>query len=390
MTLTLLLIVTYIAFIGLGLPDAILGSAWPSMYDGMGVPAGYAGIVTMLAACSTIFSSLFCDKLISKFGTQYVTVVSVTITAAALAGISFSSEFYQLCVLAIPLGLGAGAVDAALNNFVANRYDAIHMNWLHSFWGVGAMTGPLIMSYFLTKGYMFQTGYRAVALIQLGIVLILLVSLPLWRKVLSHDITEKGTIKYKVISKKEILKLPGAKPALIAFLAYCSIEATTGLWASSYAVNVYGISAGTAARWGSLFYIGITAGRFLSGLVSLKFTNKQLITVGLLILGCGIILTPMGEEFGMIGLVLTGVGCAPIYPSLLHETPNSFGAEYSQSIMGLQMAVAYVGSTFMPPIFGILATKIGYSIMPIFTGSILILMITMLVTMNRQVKTKRI
>ncbi len=390
MTLTLLLFVTYIAFIGLGLPDAILGSAWPSMYEGMGVPIGFAGIVTMITACSTIISSLYCDKLISKFGTQYVTVISVLITATALIGFSFSSEFYHLCILAVPLGLGAGAVDAALNNFVANRYKAIHMNWLHSFWGVGAMTGPLIMSYFLTKGYIFQDGFRAVAFIQFGIVLILLLSLPLWRKLSSSSNEKENNVKYKVISKKEILKLPGAKPALIAFFSYCSIEATTGFWASTYVVNVYGISAGEAARWASLFYIGITAGRFLSGLVSLKLSNRKLIFIGLFIIGCGIILTPMGENFGVIGLVLTGLGCAPIYPSLLHETPNNFGTEYSQSIMGFQMAVAYVGSTFMPPIFGMLASKIGYNIMPIFTGTVLILMITMLISMNKRVNRKHV
>ncbi len=390
MTLTLLLIVTYVAFIGLGLPDAIIGASWPSMHEELGVPMGYAGIVTMIAACSTIISSLFCDKLINKFGTQYVTLVSVFITASALIGFSYSSEFYQLCLLSIPLGLGAGAVDSALNNFVANRYKAIQMNWLHSFWGVGAMTGPLIMSYFLTKGYIFQAGFRAVAIIQFIIVLILLLSLPLWKRISNHGPTKDSNREYKVISKREILRLPGAKPVLIAFFAYCSIEATTGIWASSYAVSVYGISAEEAAKWGSLFYIGITVGRFLSGIISLKLTNKQLIIMGLLILCCGIIMTPISKNFGVLGLILTGIGCAPIFPSLLHETPENFGAEYSQSMMGVQMSTAYVGSTFVPPIFGAIASKIGYSVMPIFTGLILLLMIIMIATMNKQIGSKRL
>ncbi len=390
MVLTLLLIVTYIAFIGLGLPDAMLGSSWPSMYEGMRVPIGYAGIVTMIVACSTIISSLFCDKLINKFGTQYITVISILITASALIGYSFSSEFYQLCIFAIPLGLGAGAVDAALNNFVANRYKAIHMNWLHSFWGVGAMTGPLVMSYFLTNGYIFQAGFRTVAIIQFFIAFLLFLSLPLWKKVDNDENSKMEKVARKVISKREILKLPGAKATLIAFFSYCAIEATTGIWASSYVVSTQGISVEEAARWGSLFYIGITAGRFLSGIITLKFSNKRIIYAGLILIGFGIILTPQGGGLGIIGLILTGAGCAPIYPSLLHDTPKNFGPEYSQSIMGLQMAVAYVGSTFVPPLFGLLASLLGYSIMPIFTGTILLLMIIMIFTKNRIIQQKTV
>jgi fucose permease len=394
MVLTILLIIIYLAFISLGLPDSLLGSAWPSMYPSMGVPISYAGIVSMVIAGGTIISSLFSDKVIRKFGTGLVTSISVLMTAVALLGFSVSNEFYMLCLCAIPLGLGAGSVDAALNNFVALNYKAKHMSWLHCFWGVGAMTGPIIMSYFLERGYIFQSGYRTVAIIQFTLVVILIVTLPFWKKATAHnriqpDKEKPGVIEqeHKIISKKELLKLPGAKHALIAFFCYCSIEATTGLWGSSFVSMVHGIPAETAAKWASLFYFGITFGRFLSGFVTLKLSNRQMIHLGEVLIAVGIIMImlPFGQVTLLIGFVMTGIGCAPIYPSLLHETPVNFGAEYSQSIMGVQMACAYVGSTFMPPLFGILASQIGYSFMPFFTGSILILMFVMITLLNKRV-----
>jgi fucose permease len=394
MVLTILLIIIYLAFISLGLPDSLLGAAWPSMYPSMGVPISYAGIVSMIIAGGTIVSSLFSDRVIRKFGTGLVTSVSVLMTAGALLGFSVSNEFYKLCLFAIPLGLGAGAVDAALNNFVALKYEAKHMSWLHCFWGVGAMTGPIIMSYFLERGYLFQLGYGTVAIIQFTLVAILIVTLPLWKKAasLNNDQSDKKKCgekepEQKVLSKKELLKLPGAKQALLAFFCYCSIEATTGLWGSSFVTMVHGIPAETAAKWASLFFFGITFGRFLSGFVTLKLSNRQMIHLGLALMAVGIIMLmmPFGQVTSLIGFVMTGIGCAPIYPSLLHETPVNFGAEYSQSIMGVQMACAYVGSTFMPPLFGVLASHTGYSVMPFFTGGIFILMFIMIKTLNKRV-----
>jgi fucose permease len=395
--LTILLIIIYIAFISLGLPDSLLGSAWPSMYPIMSVPISYAGIVSMIIAGGTIVSSLFSDRVIKKYGTGLVTSISVLMTAGALLGFSVSNEFYELCLFAIPLGLGAGSVDAALNNFVALNYKAKHMSWLHCFWGVGAMTGPIIMSYCLERGAIFQLGYRTVAIIQFTLVIMLIVTLPLWKKAASvsnaylhKEKYSENDQKQKVISKKELLKLPGAKHALLAFFCYCSIEATTGLWGSSFMSLTHGIPVETAAKWASLFYFGITFGRFLSGFITLKLNNRQMIHLGEVLIAAGILIIalPFGQITSLIGFVITGIGCAPIYPCLLHETPVNFEAEYSQSIMGVQMACAYVGSTFMPPLFGILASYIGYSLMPFYTGSILLLMFVMIELLYKRVDAK--
>lgn len=397
MVLTFLLIIIYLAFISLGLPDSLLGSAWPSMYPNMGVPISYAGIVSMIIAGGTIVSSLFSGKVIRRFGTGLVTSISVLMTAGALLGFSVSNKFYMLCLFAVPLGLGAGSVDAALNNFVALNYKAKHMSWLHCFWGVGAMTGPIIMSYVLERGAIFQLGYRVVALIQFTLVIILIVTLPFWKKAalidnIKADIEKCSEKKqeHKILSIKELLKLPGAKQALVVFFCYCSIEATTGLWGSSFVAMVHGIPAETSAKWASLFYFGITFGRFISGFVTLKLSNRQMIHLGEALIAAGIvmILLPLGQATLLIGFVMTGIGCAPIYPSLLHETPVNFGEEYSQSIMGIQMACAYMGSTFMPPLFGILASYIGYSIMPFYTGSILVLMFVTVEILNKRVDAK--
>lgn len=397
MALTILLIIIYLAFISLGLPDSLLGSAWPSMYPNMGVPISYAGIVSMIIAGGTIISSLFSDRIIRKIGTGLVTSISTLMTALALLGFSFSNEFYMLCLFAIPLGLGAGAIDVALNNFVALHYKAKHMSWLHCFWGVGAMTGPIIMSYFLTQGYFYQSGYRTVAIIQFSLVAILIITLPFWKKVkhsnnfqLDTGKSNKNNIQHEVIRKKDLLKLPGAKHALIAFFCYCSIESTMGLWGSSFAVIAHGVETDTAARWASLFYFGITFGRFLSGFITLKLNNRLMILLGESLIATGIIMIilPFGKVSSLIGFILTGMGCAPIFPSLLHETPVNFGSKYSQSIMGVQMASAYIGTTFIPPLFGVLASKTSYLILPFFTGTLLILMFMMIQFLNKRVDEK--
>lgn len=373
--LTLLLIIIYIAFISLGLPDAILGSAWPKIYQDLNVSISSAGIATMIVSAGTIISSFFSAKLIKEFGTGKVTTFSVALTAAALLGIYSSPSFLWICLLGIPMGLGAGAVDSALNNFVALHYEAKHMNWLHCFWGIGATAGPLIMSTYLLKDNGWRSGYATIGILQVVLVICLIFSLPLWEKF------EFNTNKYED-SKKDtklgtLLKIPGAKPALLSFFCYCAAELTTGLWASSYLVVSKGISTEKAAKWVSFFYLGITIGRFLSGFLAMYFNNKKMIRIGQVICICGVVLLiiPFSSYFQLAGLILIGLGCAPIYPAMLHETPNRFGKEISQGIMGIQMATAYVGSTFMPPLFGILAKATTFNLLPYFLLTLVVLML---------------
>ncbi len=385
-----LLVVIYLAFISLGLPDALLGSAWPVMHIKLQVSVELAGIVTMITACGTIVSSLFSDKVIRRFGTGVVTLVSVLFTAIALITISFTTSFIVLCMVAIVLGLGAGSIDTALNNYVALNYKAKHMSWLHCFWGVGAMSGPLIMSYILARGYEYNMGYKVVSLIQFTLAFVLLVTLPLWKKVEKLNVTETSgeeSVEQVAISKKELFKIKGTKEACLAFLCYCAIEASLGLWGSSYMVLVHGISVETAAKYGSLFYFGITFGRFLTGFITAKLNNMQLVYVGLGIIALGVVLIilPFGVNVAIVGFLLAGFGCAPIFPSLIHETPVNFGAEYSQSIIGVQMASAYVGNTFAPLIFGFFASYLTYSILPYYIGVILIVMTYMILMLNKKV-----
>lgn len=372
---TLLLIIIYIAFISLGLPDSLLGSAWPVIHTDLGLPVSSAGFIFMVISGGTIVSSLFSDKLIRRFGTGKVTTVSVFMTAFALLGIYFSPHAFWIFLFAVPLGLGAGAVDSALNNFIALHYKATHMNWLHCFWGIGATSGPIIMSLFLAKASGWRSGYLTIAIIQFVLVFLLLCSLPLWKKFEKDAaLVETETI---VTKPGALLNMRGAKPALISFFCYCAVEATTGLWGSTYLVKIHNLSAETAAQWISLYYLGITAGRFLSGLFAMKFSNKQLIRLGqiICILGSITLLFGFSPYFQLGGLILIGLGCAPIYPAMLHETPNRFGKELSQSIMGIQMATAYVGSTFMPPVFGLLAKTISFKALPFFLIILVALMI---------------
>jgi fucose permease len=384
-TMIVLLVIIYAAFISLGLPDSLLGSAWPSMYEGFGVPVSSAGIVSIIVAVGTVISSLNSSRLISRFGTAPVTTVSVAMTAAALLGISFSSSFWMLCVCAIPLGLGAGSVDAALNNFIALHYKAAHMNWLHSFWGVGASIGPIILASFLRRTGLWTSGYRAISIIQAALVLILVVSLPLWKRVqgvASESEAEKGNTSFRL---PQLLKLPKAKVTLIAFFCYCALESTVGLWGSSYLVLVRNIDAQTAAAWIALYFLGITLGRMLSGFLSMKLTQKIMIRIGQgsILLGIIVLFLPFSGNILMIGLFLIGLGCAPIFPSMLHETPKTFGKEYSQSMMGVQMASAYIGTTCMPPLFGLLGRYVGYSLFPFYLLIILMIMILMVFRIYR-------
>ncbi|PNR94821.1 sugar MFS transporter [Petrotoga sp. 9PWA.NaAc.5.4] len=367
-----LLVIIYISFISLGLPDSLLGSAWPVMYKDLSVSVSYAGILSMIVSLGTVVSSFLSARFIKRFGTGRVTLVSVSMTAIALIGFGLSHSFFLLLFLAIPLGLGAGSVDAALNNFVALHYEAKHMNWLHSFWGVGVTTGPVIMSFWLAKNNNWNMGYITIGIIQSVLVVVLIISLPLWN---NSPIEKKRTQNHgnkgediKALSLSQILKIPKSKMALLAFFSYCSLELTTGLWASSYAVNNYGVLSEIAAFWTSVYYLGITIGRFFSGFMSIRFSNKQLIKIGLSIIFVGItlIILPLPVWKIPIGLSFIGLGCAPIYPSMLHQTPRIFGKELSQSMMGVQMAFAYSGSTFTPLLFGLIAEYINISLFPAF------------------------
>lgn len=372
----LLLAIIYISFISLGLPDSLLGSAWPSMYTFFGVPLSYAGIISMIIAIGTVISSLQSDRLTRWLGAGKVTAISVGMTAAAMFGFSVSHSFWLLCLWAIPYGLGAGSVDAALNNYVALHFASRHMSWLHCMWGVGASLGPYIMGYALTGGSGWNMGYRYIALLQIVLTLILLLSLPLWKKSTDEDApTEAG----RVLSLGQILRIPGAKAVMVTFFCYCAVEQTAGLWASTYLVLQKGVPAETAARFASLFFIGITIGRALSGFMTMKLSDTQMVRLGQGIIAVGIaaFLLPLGQYAALAGLILIGLGCAPIYPCIIHATPDHFGAGRSQAIIGVQMASAYVGTCLMPPLFGLIANHITVSLFPFYLLVILVLMICM-------------
>lgn len=373
---TLLLIIIYIAFISLGLPDSLLGAGWPKMHDILNVPVSYMGIVAMVISGSTIISSLLSDKVNRKFGTHMVTSVSVLATAVALLGFSFSSEFWMLIVFGIPYGLGAGAIDAALNNYIALHYTSRHMSWLHCFWGVGTIVSPFIMGYALTN-LIWNDGFRIVAFIQFGISLLMFASFPLWRVNKKQTELQNQT---QSVGLMQALKIKGVPFLLFGFFAYCAAEATTMSWASTYFVEVKGMSTEVAARLAALFYIGITVGRFLGGFIMNKFGDKRMIRLGTGILSCGILLLLIPTQeilVSQIGFIVIGFGCAPIYPCIIHSTPYNFGAENSGAIIGIQMASAYLGTTFISPLFGFVGNICGFWILPIYIAIFIIIMICM-------------
>lgn len=378
----LLLAIIYLSFISLGLPDSLLGSAWPTMYQEFNVPVSYAGIISMIIALGTIFSSLQSDRLTRRFGTARVTAFSVAMTAAALFGFSISHSFWMLILWAVPYGLGAGGVDASINNYVALHYSSKHMSWLHCMWGVGASAGPYIMAFAMTGGHNWNMGYRYIGFIQIALTIILFISLPLWKKnpsQISSDGSETTDTNGKALSLKEIFSIPGAKEILITFFCYCALEQTAGLWASSYLALHHGLSEEVAASFASLFFLGITFGRGVSGFITMKLNDTAMIHLGqgIILLGIIAIFLPFGDTFALIGLILVGLGCAPIYPCIIHSTPANFGAERSQALIGVQMAFAYIGTCLMPPIFGLIANHINISLFPVFLLAILILMFLM-------------
>lgn len=377
---SLLIVIIYLAFISLGLPDGLLGSAWPVMYGQFDVPVSYAGIISTIICIGTIVSSLQSDRLTRKLGAGKVTAISVAITAIALFGFASCNSFLPLCLWAIPYGLGAGCVDAALNNYVALHYESYHMSWLHCMWGLGATVGPYIMGWVLTGGQAWNLGYQYVGIIQIVLTAILIFSLPLWKGRTAQNASgQEVEAEGKVLSLPEIVRISGAKEIMVAFFCYCGLEQTAGLWASSYLVLQRGIDVETAARFASLFYLGITIGRGICGFITMKLRDKQMIQLGFGIIGIGlaILILPLGETMALIGLVMVGLGCAPIYPCIIHSTPEHFGKENSQALIGVQMASAYVGSASLPPIFGLIANYINPGFYPFYLAAFLILMATM-------------
>lgn len=371
----LLLAIIYIAFISLGLPDSLLGAAWPVMHEDLGAPLSYAGIISMIIAFGTVVSSLQSDRLTLWLGTGKVTAISVAMTATALFGFSASSEFWMLCLWAIPYGLGAGGVDAALNNYVALHCRSWHMSWLHCMWGVGAATGPYIMGMALEMGKGWPAGYHIIAVMQVVLTIILFASLPLWKERKDEVQADSGH-KRKPLSLREIFQIPGAREILVAFFCYSAVEQTCGLWASSFLNLSKGISAEQAASFGAMFFIGITVGRAINGFLAMRMHDESMIRMGqvLILLGIVTVMLPASETFALAGLILIGLGCAPIYPCIIHSTPAHFGRDKSQAIIGVQMAAAYIGTMLMPPLFGILANHLSTSLLPIYMLALLALM----------------
>ena len=386
----LLLIIIYLSFISLGLPDSLLGAAWPTMYPQLAVPVSYAGIISLIIAAGTVVSSLQSDRLTRRFGTGRVTAFSVATTAVALFGFSVSSRFWQLCLWAIPYGLGAGSVDASLNNYVALHYKSKHMSWLHCMWGVGASAGPYIMGFVMTHGGSWNGGYRSIALVQIVLTAILFCSLPLWKGRPQVTDDAGNQVEAKPLSLRQVLNIPGVKQVLVCFFCYCALEQTTGLWASSYLTLHKGVSPETAAGFASMFFLGITAGRALSGFLTMRLSDVQMVRLGQGLIGGGIVimLLPLGAAASLAGFVIIGLGCAPVYPCIIHSTPAHFGADKSQAIIGIQMACAYVGTCLMPPLFGLIANHIGVSLLPWYLIAILALMIVMHELLIRAVAVK--
>lgn len=390
--LSFLLPIIYLAFISLGLPDSVLGAAWPSIYPAFGVPVSYAGIISAIIAVGTVISSLLSARLISVLKTGGVTAISVAMTAASLFGFSLSDSFWALCLWAVPYGLGAGSVDAALNNYVAVHYKSQHMSWLHCMWGIGATAGPYIMGRILTMDLPWTMGYRVLSFIQIALTIVMVVSIPLWGA--ADDEREEGMEEpdqpeagWKPRPLREIVRVPGVREVMVAFFCYCGLESTIGLWTGSYLTLHTGLSADKAAAFASLAFLGLTIGRALNGFLAFRYSDDQLIHLGegVILLGVLMLLVPHAmTSLQMAGILLMGFGCAPVYPCIIHSTPAHFGKRASQEIIGVQMASAYVGTTLMPPLFGLIAQHISIRLWPVFLLILLLLMYVMYEAVSRK------
>ena len=384
---SLLLAVIYLIFISLGLPDSLLGSGWPKMQAVFSVPSSYAGYVSMTISFMTIISALLSPRMIKHFHTKWITIVSIGLTIAGLLGFSMCSHYWMLFIFAVPYGLGAGAIDASVNHYVANNYSGSVMNFLHCFYGVGAVISPYIMALAL-KYARWNEGYSWTSYIQMFILFVCIISLPLWKT----NGKEEEEDHSDSVGIKEALKVPAVIFTLIAFYAYCAGEATCFLWTPSYfAGTKSGLSAETIASFGSLIFGGLMLGRLISGFISNKLGDRRLIRIGIFVELLGIIMVFLPVESYMVaatGFVVIGTGMGPVYPAIQHMAPANFGKKYSAAVIGLQMAAAYVGSTFMPMIFGLLQQKIGIAIMPTYLLIFAIINFVMLELTYSKIKVK--
>lgn len=361
---SLLIAVIYLAFISLGLPDSLLGSAWPTMQIVFHVPSSYAGYVSMMISFMTIISALAGPELIKRFQTKWIVIVSIFLTVIGLLGFSFTAHYWMLFLFAVPYGLGAGSVDASLNHYVANHYSSSVMNFLHCFYGLGAVISPNLMALAL-KYARWNEGYRWTAYIQIGILFICILSLPLWKN--NEKEAQETDESVGII---EALKVPGVIFTLIAFFSYCAGEATCFLWTSSYfAGTKQGMDEGLIAAFGSLIFGGLMLGRLISGFISNRLGDRLLIRIGIALEFAGILfiaLPAKGYILAAAGFLIAGTGMGPVYPAIQHMAPDNFGKKYSAAVIGLQMASAYLGSTFMPMVFGRLQQAVGIWIMPLY------------------------
>ena len=386
--MTLLLCIIYLGFVALGLPDSLFGAAWPVLQPQMDVPLAWAGFVTVTISGGTILASLLSDRLTFRFGAAKVTACSVVATAVALLGFSKATQFWMLVAWAVPLGLGAGAVDAALNNFVALHFSSRHMSWMHCFWGLGASVSPYIMGFFLSRELRWDRGYLTVGLIQLALSAVLFASLPLWKKASALETQEEARTAPKTL--RQIAALPGICYVLFGFFAYCALEAVAFTWTSTYLVNVRALAPESAARFASLFYLGMTVSRFLAGFIADRLGDRKMIRLGFFVCFTGLLLVmlPVSAPLPcLVGLTVAGFGCGPVYPSIIHATPTVFGKENSQAVVGVQMASAYCGSTFMPPVFGWVAGAFGLRLFPFALVLFAVVGFTLTELLNRKVKT---
>ncbi|MBO4428998.1 MAG: MFS transporter [Clostridia bacterium] len=362
---SLLIAIIYLSFISLGLPDSLLGSAWPTMQVSMGVPSSFAGYVAMTTCLMTIISSLISPTLIRKIETKWIVVVSMALTVIGHVGFSFSIAYWMLFMFAFPYGLGAGSIDASLNQYVANHYSSRVMNFLHCFYGLGAIISPNIMALAL-KYAKWNEGYRWTAYLQMAILAVCLLTLPAWKINKKTD----DELKEKTATVKEALKVPGVILTLVAFFAYCSGEATCFLWTSSYFAGTKdGMSDGLIAAFGSLIFGGLMLGRLIAGFISDKLGDRKMIRIGIAIESVGIMLVIIPVKtyiVAAVGFLVIGTGMGPIYPAIQHMAPHNFGAKYSAPVISLQMASAYIGSTFMPMVFGLVQQGVGIWIMPLY------------------------
>ncbi|MEX1308507.1 MAG: MFS transporter [Eubacteriales bacterium] len=370
MVAIVLLVLIYLAFISLGLPDSILGVAWPAVRADWGMPLDAAGLIVFITICGTVISSFSSGYFIKKFGTGKLTTISCFMTGLALLGYSFAPSYIWLLLLGLPLGLGAGAVDTGLNSYVALHYKSHHMNWLHSFWGVGSTLGPIIIGSTLSAGLSWRIGYRTISLIQLGLALILLVTLPVWKKhkalvTIKDPVIDESETKHKLFDKT-VIQTKGLIFALGTFLFYCAVEISVGLWGSSYLVQAKGIAVDTAAYWVALYYASIMTGRIVSGFITFKVSNKIMIRSGaaLALFAVILMILPLPASFSVVPMILVGLGLSPIFPAMIHETPKRFGKDKSQTIIGYQMGFAYIGSAIFPPLIGFIITQTSMMMLP--------------------------